>query len=83
MHSTVKCLGICSVVQGKVEIYGTPFMAKSLSFVGELLGTKPYYRVQLLLSHGKILEELKRLNGGWQGEEPFKAAVAVDHQGAA
>ena len=38
-------------------MYGTPFMAKSLSFIWALLGTKPYYGVDLD-SHGKILREL-------------------------
>jgi NADPH:quinone reductase-like Zn-dependent oxidoreductase len=41
-------------------MYGTEFMAKSLSFVWCLLGTKPYYQVQLD-SHGKILERLSTL----------------------
>ena len=41
-------------------MYGTEFMAKSLTFVWALLGTKPYYEVELD-SHGKILKELAGL----------------------
>lgn len=52
---------ICSIVQTKeMPMYGTEFMAKSLTFVWELLGTKPWYKVDLD-SHGKILEELREL----------------------
>jgi zinc-binding alcohol dehydrogenase family protein len=52
---------ICSIVQAKdIQMYGTEFMAKSLSFVWELLGTKPWYGVEMD-SHGKILEELRQL----------------------
>ena len=51
---------LCTIVQGKAEMYGTEAMAKSISFVWELLGTKPYYGVNLD-SHGRILEELKEL----------------------
>jgi zinc-binding alcohol dehydrogenase family protein len=49
---------VCSIVQDKeMPMYGTQFMAKSLTFVWALLGTKPYYGVDLG-SHGKILEML-------------------------
>ncbi|KAL8832887.1 MAG: hypothetical protein Q9170_004689 [Blastenia crenularia] len=48
---------VCSIVQGQVKMYGTEFMAKSLSFVWALLGTKPYYGL-MLDSHGQILKEL-------------------------
>lgn len=52
---------VCSVVQTKnLIMYGTEFMAKSLTFVWELLSTKPYYGVDLH-SHGKILQELAEL----------------------
>ena len=51
---------VCSIVQGKVQMYGTEFMAKSLSYIWALLGTKPYYGVDLD-SHGKILKELAEL----------------------
>ena len=53
---------ICSIVQTKEmgEMYGTEMMAKSITFVWCLLGTKPYYGVDLD-SHGKILKELKTL----------------------
>lgn len=52
---------VCSIVQDKeMPMYGTEFMAKSMTFVWALLGTKPYYRVDPE-SHGKILKELARL----------------------
>lgn len=53
---------VCSIVQtqGMNSMYGTPFMAKSLTFVWALLGTKPYYGVGPD-SHGKILDELREL----------------------
>lgn len=53
---------ICSIVQTKKmdKMYGTEFMGKSLSFMWELLGTKPWYGVDAE-SHGKILEELRGL----------------------
>ncbi|KAJ4357765.1 uncharacterized protein N0V89_002341 [Didymosphaeria variabile] len=52
---------VCSIVQDKeMPMYGTEFMAKSLTFVWALLGTKPYYGVQPE-SHGKILERLRDL----------------------
>ena len=41
-------------------MYGTEFMAKSLTFVWALLGTKPYYGVDVE-SHGKILKDLAGL----------------------
>ena len=52
---------VCSIVQDKeIPMYGTEFMAKSMTFVWALLGTKPYYRVEPE-SHGKILKELASL----------------------
>ncbi|KAF7450701.1 Quinone oxidoreductase [Pyrenophora tritici-repentis] len=49
---------VCSIVQDKeMPMYGTEFMAKSLTFVWALLGTKPYYGVDAE-SHGKILKDL-------------------------
>ncbi|KAF9690613.1 hypothetical protein EKO04_011390 [Ascochyta lentis] len=52
---------VCSIVQDQeMPMYGTEFMAKSLTFVWALLGTKPYYGVQAE-SHGKILERLAQL----------------------
>ncbi|TDZ26764.1 Succinate--CoA ligase [ADP-forming] subunit alpha [Colletotrichum orbiculare MAFF 240422] len=57
---------VCSIVQDKeMPMYGTEFMSKSLTFVWALLGTKPYYGVQLD-SHGKILD---RLRGLLEGED--------------
>jgi NADPH:quinone reductase-like Zn-dependent oxidoreductase len=50
-----------SILQDKaMPMYGTEWMAKSLTYVWELLGTKPYYGVELD-SHGKILKELAKL----------------------
>lgn len=52
---------VCSIVQDKeIPMYGTEFLAKSLTFVWELLGTKPYYHVDVE-SHGQILKELAGL----------------------
>lgn len=52
---------VCTIVQTKdLPMYGTPFMAKSLTFIWELLGTKPYYGVDVE-SHGKILRDLAEL----------------------
>ncbi|KAL1963778.1 hypothetical protein VTN77DRAFT_7844 [Rasamsonia byssochlamydoides] len=48
---------ICSIVQGQARMYGTEFMAKSLSFIWCFLGTKPVYQVDID-SHHRILEEL-------------------------
>ncbi|TFK54515.1 quinone oxidoreductase [Heliocybe sulcata] len=48
---------VCSIVQGQARMYGTQFMAKSLAFIWEVLGTKPYYGVDLESQH-HILEEL-------------------------
>jgi len=52
---------ICSIVQTKdFPQYGTEMMAKSITFVWELLGTKPWYKTDVE-SHGKMLEELRQL----------------------
>jgi zinc-binding alcohol dehydrogenase family protein len=52
---------VCSIVQDReMPMYGTEFMAKSLTFVWALLGTKPYYGVDVE-SHGRILDELRGL----------------------
>lgn len=52
---------ICSIVQtAEFSQYGTEMMGKSLSFVWELIGTKPWYHVAVA-SHGRILEELRQL----------------------
>ena len=40
--------------------YGTEWLAKSLTFVWALIGTKPYYHVDED-SHGKILKELAEM----------------------
>ena len=53
---------ICSIVQTQEmgRMYGSPWLAKSLSFHWALLGTKPYYGLDAN-SHGKILDELNGL----------------------
>lgn len=52
---------VCSIVQDKeMPMYGTEWMAKSLTFVWELLGTKPFYHVDMD-SHGKLLKQLADL----------------------
>lgn len=56
---------VCSIVQesekGAFDAlgHGHPFMAKGMSFHWELLGTKPYFDVDVE-SHGRILDELRR-----------------------
>ena len=70
-HSTDQYMGVCanvcapfgkvcSIVQGQAKMYGTEFMAKSLSFIWCLIGTKPVYDTDTE-SHHRILEELSRL----------------------
>lgn len=52
---------VSSIVQTKeMPMYGTEWMAKSLTFVWTLLGTKPYYKVDMD-SHGKILKQLAEM----------------------
>ncbi|KAK8181022.1 hypothetical protein BC567DRAFT_222191 [Phyllosticta citribraziliensis] len=49
---------VCSIVQTKeLNMYGAQWMAKCLTFVWELLGTKPWYGVDVE-SHGEILRRL-------------------------
>ena len=52
---------ICSIVQTKEmgEMYGSEFMAKSLTFIWELLSTKVWYGVDAE-SHGKMLDDLSK-----------------------
>ncbi|KAI5357183.1 putative GroES-like superfamily, alcohol dehydrogenase, alcohol dehydrogenase, zinc-binding type 1 [Septoria linicola] len=60
---------VCSIVQDK-EIpigSGTEWMAKSLTFTWALIGTKPYYGVDLN-SHGNILKQL----AAWVDEGKIK-----------
>ncbi|KAK7533486.1 quinone oxidoreductase [Phyllosticta paracitricarpa] len=49
---------VCSIVETKqLDMYGSEWMAKCLTFVWELLGTKPWYGVDVE-SHGEILRRL-------------------------
>jgi NADPH:quinone reductase-like Zn-dependent oxidoreductase len=58
---------VCSIVQGKAEMYGTEFMAKSLTYCWELLSTKARYPDALrqpgahVRPHGELLAELAQL----------------------
>ncbi|KAK8248875.1 quinone oxidoreductase [Phyllosticta capitalensis] len=55
---------VCSIVQTEnLDMYGAEWMAKCLTFVWELLGTKPWYGVDVE-SHGEILRRL----AGWVDE---------------
>jgi len=53
---------MCSIVQGKFDMYGTAAMAKSLTFVWGLLGTKSYCKMggEVLMSHHTALVELAK-----------------------
>jgi NADPH:quinone reductase-like Zn-dependent oxidoreductase len=58
---------VCSIVQGQASMYGTEFMAKSLTYSWELLSTKARYPDALhqpgsrVRPHGEMLTELARL----------------------
>lgn len=72
---------VCSIVQTKeMPMYGTEFMAKSLTFVWELLGTKPWYGVQLD-SHGKILKELAELVEKGEAQSHLQQTFRLDVDG--
>ena len=71
---------VCSIVQGQIPMYGTEFMAKSLSFHWALIGTKPYYRVDLE-SHGNILKELAHLVDEGAIKCTLKQTLRLDLQG--
>jgi NADPH:quinone reductase-like Zn-dependent oxidoreductase len=72
---------VCSIVQAKdIQMYGTEFMAKSLSFVWELLGTKPWYGVDMN-SHGKILEELRQLVEDGKVKTHLQQSFRLDLEG--
>lgn len=72
---------VCSIVQDKeMAMYGTEFMAKSLTFVWALLGTKPYYGVQPE-SHGRILGKLKELLDGGEVTCHNTQKLRIDEQG--
>lgn len=51
---------MCSIVQGNFDMYGTPSMAKSLTFVWGLLSTKARYGFSFE-DHGKVLAKLAKL----------------------
>ncbi|KAI4704232.1 hypothetical protein J4E81_001297 [Alternaria sp. BMP 2799] len=72
---------VCSIVQDKeMPMYGTEFMAKSLTFVWALLGTKPYYGVDVE-SHGRILEELAGLLDQGTVKCHCRRRLRMDEQG--
>jgi len=52
---------VCSIVQARnMQMHGTALMAKSLCYVSKLLGTKPYYGVDVE-SHERNFREFARL----------------------
>ena len=55
-------------------------MAKSLTFVWELLGTKPWYKVDVE-SHGKILKELAELLEKGEVKCHLKQSLRLDLEG--
>ena len=61
-------------------MYGTEFMAKSLTFVWELIGTKPWYRVDVE-SHGRILTELKDLLEKGEAQCHLRNSLRLDLNG--
>ena len=71
---------VCSIVQGKIPMYGTEFMAKSLSFIWALLGTKPYYGIDHE-SHGKILKDLAEYVENGTVKCTLKQTFKMDLQG--
>lgn len=73
---------VCSIVQTKdmSPMYGSEFMAKSLTFVWELLGTKPWYGVDMD-SHGKILQELAELLEKGEVKCHLKQSLRLDLEG--
>ena len=73
---------VCSIVQTKdmSPMYGSEFMAKSLTFVWELLGTKPWYKVDVE-SHGKILRELAELLEKGEVKCHLKQSLRLDVEG--
>lgn len=50
---------MCSIVQGRFDMYGTPCMAKSLTFVWGLLSTKVRYGHNFAV-FGEVLEKLAK-----------------------
>ena len=72
---------VCSIVQDKeIPMYGTEFMAKSLTFVWELLGTKPYYGVEMD-SHGKILRQLAEMLDAGQVKCHMRQTLPLNLEG--
>jgi NADPH:quinone reductase-like Zn-dependent oxidoreductase len=72
---------VCSIVQDTdMAMYATEFMAKILTFVWALLGTKPFYGVDVE-SHGKILRELKRLVEEGRVKCHLREKVKMDEEG--
>ena len=72
---------VCSIVQDeKMPMYGTEFMAKSLTFVWALLGTKPYYGVEPE-SHGNILSRLATLVDGGEVKCHLTQTLKADEKG--
>ena len=72
---------VCIIVQAKnIQMYRTAFMAKSLCYVWELLGTKPYYGVDVE-SHVRILRELARLVDKGEIKCPLQKRLRLNLEG--
>lgn len=73
---------VCSIVQTKdmSPMYGSQFMAKSLSFVWELLGTKPWFGTDVE-SHGRMLRELAELVDDGKVKCHLKNTLRLDLKG--
>jgi hypothetical protein len=72
---------VCINVQAKsMQMHGTAFMAKSLCYVWGLLGTKPYYGVDME-SHKRILRELARLVDKGEIKCHLQKALRLDSEG--
>ena len=61
-------------------MYESEFMAKSLTFVWELLGTKPWYHVDLE-SHGRMLRELAELIDAGEVQCHLQQTLRLDVEG--
>jgi len=65
---------ICSIVQGKFDMYGTDAMAKSLSFIWGLVGTKGYCNVpEDFIKHHNLLTEVAQ----YIDEKKYNSHVTV------
>ncbi|CAF0799269.1 unnamed protein product [Didymodactylos carnosus] len=61
---------MCSIVQGKFEMFGTKAMAKSLTFCWDLLGTRGYYKIK-----SNVIQERLELFAKLIDEKQIKSTV--------